>query len=287
MRFLPHLVVLAAAAAPALSLAQTAGDSGDWLVRLRASYLQSANKDSTGCAGRRLRLISTRPAPGTDRCVARCKPGLALIWNNPGRVAECDPAAFSRSPSMHSTIRILRSEHAALVTLFRSATEELARSRQQHGLPDFALLRAMLFYIAEFPERHHHPKESALLFPRLRARTPLARSLLDRLDEDHARGDMRIRELEHALVAFEMLGEGRRAAFERALGRYVDFHLAHMSLEELEIFPLATRMLQARDWQELDAEFEACRDPLTGAESDSECVVLFEQILQRLQKRPT
>jgi hemerythrin-like domain-containing protein len=185
---------------------------------------------------------------------------------------------------MHSTIRILRSEHAALVTLLRSATEELARSRQQNGLPDFALLRAMLFYIAEFPERHHHPKESGLLFPRLRARTPLARSLLDRLDEDHARGDVRIRELEHALVAFEMLGEGRRAAFESALERYVDFHLAHMSLEEIEIFPLAMRVLQRRDWQELDVEFEASRDPLTGAEPEAACVALFDRILQRLPR---
>jgi len=48
MRLLPHLAVLAAAALPALSLAQTPGDSGDWLVRLRATDLQSANKDSTG-----------------------------------------------------------------------------------------------------------------------------------------------------------------------------------------------------------------------------------------------
>jgi len=182
---------------------------------------------------------------------------------------------------MDSTIQILRSEHAALVTLLRTATTELARSRQTGALPDFALLRAMLFYIAEFPERHHHPKESSLLFPRLRARTPLARSLLDRLDEDHARGDARIRELEHSLIAFEMLGDSRRAAFEFALERYVDFYLVHMSLEEREIFPLATRVLQPRDWEEIDVEFQSNRDPLTGAPPEAECVALFERILER------
>lgn len=185
---------------------------------------------------------------------------------------------------MHSTIRILRSEHAALVTLLRAAAAQLAQSRQQGQPPDFALLRAMLFYIDEFPERHHHPRESDLLFPRLRARTPLARSLLDRLDEDHLRGGARIRDLEHALVAFEILGESRRAAFEGAFERYVDFSLIHMSLEEREVFPLAAHVLQERDWQELDAEFAASRDPLAGAEPQDTYRALFDRIRAHLPR---
>lgn len=40
-------LILAALAAPMASQAQNA-DSGDWIVRLRATSLQSANKDSTG-----------------------------------------------------------------------------------------------------------------------------------------------------------------------------------------------------------------------------------------------
>jgi outer membrane protein len=48
MRSLLRLALLAAAALPTLASAQAAIDSGDWLVRLRATYLQSANKDSTG-----------------------------------------------------------------------------------------------------------------------------------------------------------------------------------------------------------------------------------------------
>jgi len=179
---------------------------------------------------------------------------------------------------MHSTIRTLRSEHAALVTLLRASTAVLAKSRLQGQLPDFALLRAMLFYIAEFPERHHHPRESSLLFARLRARTPLARSLLDRLDEDHARGDARIRELEHALIAFEMLGEARRAVFEAGLQRYTDFYLVHMSLEEREVFPLAETVLLARDWDELDTEFASSADPLADAEPEAVYVALFDRI---------
>ena len=183
---------------------------------------------------------------------------------------------------MHSTIAILRSEHVALTTLLRSALLEVVEARERNVAPDFDLLRAMLFYVAEFPERHHHRKESMLLFPRLRARTLLARPVLDRLDEDHLRGEARIRELAHRLTAFQVLGASRQVEFESALRQYVDFHRIHMGLEERDIFPLALQLLQPRDWEELDAEFAADRDPLTGAQPQDEYAALFVQLRAQL-----
>src|SRR5512139_3391443 len=175
----------------------------------------------------------------------------------------------------HRAIDIIRDEHAALSAMLRSILLLLAQHRRDGTLPDFAALRAMVFYVDEFPEKRHHRKESDLLFPKLRARSPQHRELLDRLDLDHARGEMRIRELEHALLAFEMLGESRRARFEETASRYVDFYLAHMGLEEREILPLAQMALTAADWRELDEAFAANRDPLTGAEPEAEYAQLF------------
>ena len=179
----------------------------------------------------------------------------------------------------HATLRIIREEHAALAAMLRSILLLLAQHRRQGTLPDFTALRAMIFYVDAFPELRHHRKESELLFPKLRARTPLSRALLDRLDEDHARGERNIRELEHALLAFEMLGEPRRAAFEHAAQRYVDFYLAHMGLEEEQVLPLAERVLTERDWAELDEAFSANRDPLTGHEPEDEYRALFTRIV--------
>ena len=164
----------------------------------------------------------------------------------------------------HTTIRIIREEHMALSAMLRSILLLIEQHRRDATPPDFAALRAMLFYVDEFPEQRHHRKETELLFPKLRARTPLSRELLDKLDDDHARGEHMIRALEHALLGFEMLGESRRLAFEQAAQRYVDFYLAHMALEEREILPLAESVLTAQDWAELDEAFSANRDPLTG-----------------------
>lgn len=179
----------------------------------------------------------------------------------------------------HTTIRVIREEHSALSAMLRSILLLLAQHRGRGTLPDFAALRSMLFYVDEFPEKRHHRMESELLFPKLRARTPLASELLDRLEDDHARGERRIRDLEHALLAFEMLGETRRHAFEHAAEAYVTFYLDHMALEEREILPLAERMLTADDWAELDAAFAANRDPLTGHEPEPDYRALFSRIV--------
>jgi hemerythrin-like domain-containing protein len=179
----------------------------------------------------------------------------------------------------HATLRIIREEHSALAAMLRSIVLLLAQHRRQGSQPDFGALRAMLFYVDEFPEKRHHRKESELLFPKLRARTPLMREVFDRLDDDHARGERNIRDLEHALLAFEMMGESRREAFEQAADRYVTFYLAHMALEEQDILPLAERVLTDSDWAELDEAFAANRDPLTGHAPPEDYQALFTRIV--------
>ena len=179
----------------------------------------------------------------------------------------------------HATVRIIRQEHAALAAVLRSIVMLLEQHRKKGTLPDFATLRAMLFYVDEFPEKRHHRKETELLFPKLRARTPISRDLLDKLDGDHAKGERRIRNVEHALLAFEMLGESRREEFEKTVGEYVDFYLSHMALEEREILPLAERVLTEEDWRDLDAAFGGHRDPFAGHEPDDTYRALYTRIV--------
>jgi hemerythrin-like domain-containing protein len=182
----------------------------------------------------------------------------------------------------HAALRIIHEEHVALSAMLRSIPLLLQQHRRQGTLPDFAALRAMLFYVDEFPEKRHHQKESQLLFPKIRERTPEAAAVLDRLDRDHANGEKAIRDLEHALLAFEMLGEPRRDGFERAAQQYVDFYFEHMSVEEKHVLPLAEKALTAQDWTELDAAFLANRDPLTGHEPEQEYRALFSRIVNLL-----
>ena len=186
-----------------------------------------------------------------------------------------------------SAITVIRNEHAALSAMLRTLVMLLEQHRRQHTLPPFDVLRVMLFYVDEFPERLHHTKESELLFPKLRARSLQARDVLDRLDRDHARGERAIRDLEHNLLGFEMMAgtaqlEVRRRCFEEAARQYVEFYLDHMRVEESVILPLAEKVLTADDWAEVNAAFDSNHDPLTGHAPDEDYAPLFSRILAML-----
>ncbi len=179
-----------------------------------------------------------------------------------------------------AALRIIDAEHQALAAVLRSVSLLLAQARRDARPPDFDVLRAMLFYVDEFPERLHHRQESNVLFPKLRARAPEIAPVLDRLDREHAGGERAIRDLQHALLAFELVGESRRAVFEQAVERYVGFYLDHMRVEEQEVLPAARAHLTAADWAEVDAAFAANRDPLTGHAASAEYEPLFRRIVE-------
>ncbi len=164
----------------------------------------------------------------------------------------------------HESIRIIHEEHAALSAMLQSLRMMVQRGPGDAPGAYFDVLRAMLFYIDEFPERLHHTKESQLLFPRVLARAPHLKETMERLERDHVRGEAAVRELQHLLLAWELLGESRRSAFEVAVLRYLDFYLEHMKLEETVVLPEARQVLSPQDWASLDAAFASNCDPLTG-----------------------
>ena len=164
----------------------------------------------------------------------------------------------------HESTRIIHDEHAALAAMLQSLRMMVQRGPGTAPEQFFEVLRAMLFYIDEFPERLHHTKETELLFPPLLRRAPQLREVVDRLNRDHARGEANVRELQHLLLAWELVGESRRAAFEKAVTTFLDFYLEHMRQEETQILPEAEKVLEDEDWRALDAAFATNCDPLTG-----------------------
>jgi hemerythrin-like domain-containing protein len=165
--------------------------------------------------------------------------------------------------TIHS-LQIIRDEHAALSAMLRSMEMMLARGPGDEPERFFDVLRAMLFYIDEFPERQHHPKESELLFPRVARRAPEIQETVDKLDADHAVSESAVRELQHLLLAWELIGDSRHQAFEAAARNYIAQYLAHMRLEEAVLLPAAERVLSGEDWRVLDSAFAANQDPMTG-----------------------
>jgi hemerythrin-like domain-containing protein len=178
-------------------------------------------------------------------------------------------------------LQIIRDEHAAVSAVLRSLLQMMQRDPDEEPERFFDVLRAMLFYIDEFPERSHHPKESDLLFPKIARVAPHLMPVIQRLEEDHMQGESRVRELQHLLLAWELLGDGRRPAFEDAARRYVEFYLTHMRTEETELLPVAQQKLSEEDWTQLDAAFLAHEDPLRERDRNPVYDRLFTRIVMR------
>lgn len=184
----------------------------------------------------------------------------------------------------HPSLRIIREEHATLATVLRALLWLLGEGPGDQGAAGyFDTMRAMLFYIDEFPERQHHPKESDLLFPRIVRLAPDTLDVIGQLEREHIDGEAEVRALQHLLLAWELLGEPRRDAFALALRRYVEFYLEHMRLEEMVLLPIARELLGADDWRVLDAAFGANADPLGRAgDRDPAFDRLYTRIAQRV-----
>ena len=184
--------------------------------------------------------------------------------------------------AMPRSLQIIRDEHASLAAMLQSMRILVELGPDDSRKNFFDVVRAMLFYIDEYPERLHHPKESNLLFPKVVKASPKVLGAVDRLERDHMYSEKAARELQHQLLAWELLGSSRRAAFQDAFRKYVDFYLDHMHLEEEVILPEAEKTLSASDWAEIDAAFEKNADPLTGNYPPSaEYENLFSLIVQR------
>ena len=168
----------------------------------------------------------------------------------------------------HEAMRVIRDEHASLAAMLQSLRQMVKRGSDPQGKGEhdrfFEVVRAMLFYIDEFPETLHHPKESELLFPRVAKAAPHTVAVIDQLERDHHQGENRVRELMHLLMAWEYLGESRREAFEVAVLKYIDFYLEHMRLEETVVMPEAEKSLTDADWHALNAAFATNQDPLNS-----------------------
>lgn len=176
-------------------------------------------------------------------------------------------------------LNVIFAEHEALAGILLSLRLMSDWNESEITADHFKVMRGMLFYIDEFPERLHHVKESEVLFPKICARSPEAAQIVARLDREHTSGEAAIRELQHLLLAWEFVGESRRGDFRKAVKHYVEFYLDHMRAEERELLPIAEKVLTQGDWLEVDAAFAANRDPRTGRYPVGE---VYEDLFNRI-----
>jgi hemerythrin-like domain-containing protein len=176
-------------------------------------------------------------------------------------------------------LNTIKGEHRKLAAILRALRDLVARVHAGSSPPDFAGLRAMLYYLDVFSARLHHPKEDEFLFQPLRARSGDAAAIVDDLEREHACGAAAMRSLEQTLLRYEAGGEREFADFATAVEGFCDFCARHMQKEETLAMPLAEDLLSDEDWERIDAAFAAASEPQAGMDEDEELRQLFRRIV--------
>lgn len=193
---------------------------------------------------------------------------------------DSDPAA-----PRDSALAIIREEHRMLRSVMHALEQVVQELLNHHIDADHALIACMLYYIEDFPERCHHPKEDETLFRLLRERTASADAVLDELQAQHVRSAQMMAYLQRLFVHY--LGgapDGLRHFYD-AVESYAAFLGDHLEQEENQVLPLAEKYLQPGDWQEIDAAFSANQDPLRGAQMQQEFRKLKQRITNLLPRK--
>jgi hemerythrin-like domain-containing protein len=175
-------------------------------------------------------------------------------------------------------LTIIRDEHRALASVMKGLEYLTDQFRQGLLEPDFVLLRALVQYIEQYPDKLHHPKEDGYLFPTLRERDPSSAATLNQLEDQHRQGPAVISSVRDALARFEA-DRSTLPALAAAVTGYAQFQWAHMRLEEEQILPLAQKALLPADWERIDAAFVANDDPLVGTGQQQEFRELFRRVV--------
>jgi hemerythrin-like domain-containing protein len=178
---------------------------------------------------------------------------------------------------MEKAIRIIRDEHRSISAVLSGLRAVAQVAREGKLRPDFAVFRAMIYYIDAFPERMHHPKEDAHLFARLLPRDPGARELIEALQAEHIQGARLVRDLERALLAYEQTWPAGVEPFIAAVENYAQFHWSHMRREEQDLIPRAEKALTAEDWAAIETAFAGNNDPIADLREKG-----FAELFQRI-----
>jgi hemerythrin-like domain-containing protein len=182
---------------------------------------------------------------------------------------------------MSDPIALWRTEHANFATLLNLLESQLDFFHKGES-PDYELMLNIMFYITNYPDVLHHPKED-LAFARIKEREVNAGPIVDELTAQHAR----LKEGGNTLVhALDDIVNGSITSREHVEGpgrAYVADFRRHMEREETAILPLAARLLRNRDWAAIDAAIRQIDDPVFGTHGEERYAALRRQIAREEQ----
>ncbi|MFK8021375.1 MAG: hemerythrin domain-containing protein [Pseudomonadales bacterium] len=173
-------------------------------------------------------------------------------------------AAKRRSSQDKNRTRVmqrLHDEHGYIGKLRRAMFDEVSRAGRR-GQIDVALIRDMMRYLMEFPDKHHHPLEDRIFEKLLEQRSSVRSDVLELMAE-HKDLAAESQYLYHKLNAVYRGDEKLQPHMLRStIEEFLKFYAEHVKREETIVFPAAQKQLSADDWRDIAKAFKEVDDPV-------------------------
>ena len=182
--------------------------------------------------------------------------------STPALPLDVSAPALAEAGGEATLLETLYVEHRTITAVLDTMAALLRRSADDRLPLQAAPLQAILHYLDVFPERHHHPKEEQYLFPAIRSRTGEADAVLDRLQRQHVKGDEALRALQQKLTRAQMGSAAELPLFLNAAAEFIARYREHLRIEEVELMPIARRVLKRDEWAVVEQQFRQRPDPL-------------------------
>ena len=166
---------------------------------------------------------------------------------------------------MANPIAAWRADHANFARLLNFVERQLMAFHLGEPV-DYALLLATLYYLRDYPDRVHHPRED-VAFARLVERDPGLQLPIARRLQEHrviAAAGAELLKLLQGAVDDALID---RSAIEAAAATYLVYYRHHLAAEEQELIPRAAELFTPSDWATVAAAPVA--DPLFGQDYEA------------------
>jgi hemerythrin-like domain-containing protein len=135
--------------------------------------------------------------------------------------------------------------------------------------PNWDILQGIFQYFLTYPDSGHHPIENQIV-KRLHSKDPAAAEPFLGLEDEHRELSTT---LHHIAAVTQRLVPIVREAYLDLLRSFIAAQRDHVQREEVGFLATAKRLLDARDWEELERVVPKITDPLSDS-SDGRFLVL-------------
>ena len=145
-------------------------------------------------------------------------------------------------------------------------------------IPDYSLMRSIIVYIQEYPEKIHHPLEDMIFSILLKRKDDV--DFVQELITEHTQLEVVTRKLRESLESLSS-GTVSKEELKQQLSEFLVGQRRHIYREETDVYPLIQSVLTKEDWQQLHSAVPVLDEPMFGRRTREDYERLYREIEDR------